>query len=336
MASPQRGVPGSPRVAVPGPLLGQVEGVEPGPQFLAQQQVGEGLVLGGEPLVAGPAAGRGHQVNGPVGRRGGAVQLAVGEQPRRGHRLVPVRRVPSVGGYRPGHLGRSGQHAGRPAQRLGQEVGWLEHRVGDAERVGLRTAQHAVLAERVLDDDLQRVLRADQVRQQVGATPAGQQAEEALGERDRGDPGGDRPVRAVQREFQAAAEGGAVHERERRHAQLTEPPEHRVPEPGDGQRLVPRGDQRGAAQVGADREDERLAGDPHGGDVGPRRHRVQRAVQREQPGRAERARPGVVEPVVQRDERHRAGAVGQFHVAHQRPGDDFLREQRGEKRRVRH
>ena len=56
----------------------------------------------------------------------------------------------------------------------------------------------------------------------------------------------------------------------------------------------------------------------------------------EQPGRAERVRPGVVAPVVQRDERHRAGAVGQLHVAHQRPGDDFITEQRGEKRRVRH
>jgi hypothetical protein len=140
----------------------------------------------------------------------------------------------------------------------------------------------------------------------------------------------------VQRQFQAAAEGGAVHERERRHAQLAEPPEHRVPEPGDGQRLVPRGDQRGAAQIGADREDERLAGDPDRGDVGSRRHRVQRVVQREQPGRAERVRPGVVAPVVQRNERHCAGAVGQLHVAHQRPGDDFIREQRGEKRRVRH
>ncbi len=271
------------------------------------------------------------------------MQLAVGEQPRRGHRLVPARRVPSLRGDRPGHLGRSGQHPGGPAQRLGQEVGRGEHRVGDPEREGLRTPQHAVLAERVLDDDLERLGRAGQVRQQVGAAPAGQQAEEALGERDRGDPGGDRPVRAVQREFQAAAERGAVHERERRHAQLGEPPEHRVPEPGDGQRLVPRGDQRGAAQVGADREDERLAGDPDRGDTllpGLRRasgrDRVQRVVQREQPGRAERVRPGVVAPVVQRDERHRAGPVGQLHVAHQRPGDDFLREQRGEKRRVRH
>jgi hypothetical protein len=72
------------------------------------------------------------------------------------------------------------------------------------------------------------------------------------------------------------------------------------------------------------------------GDVGAGRHRVQRVAQRHQPGRAERARPGVVAPVVQRDERHRASPVGQFHVAHQRPGDDFLREQRGEKRRVSH
>ena len=41
----------------PGPLLHQVERVEPGAQLLAEQQVGERLVLGGEPLVAGRGRG---------------------------------------------------------------------------------------------------------------------------------------------------------------------------------------------------------------------------------------------------------------------------------------
>jgi len=148
------------------------------------------------------------------------VQLAVGEQPGRRGGGVPVLRR-----HRPGDFGRAGQHPGRPAQRLGQEVGGLEHRVGDAEREGLRAVQHAVLAEGVLDDHLQRGFRADQARQQVGAAPAGQQAEEALGERDRGDAGGDGLVGAVQRELEPAAQGRAVHERERGDPQLAEPPE---------------------------------------------------------------------------------------------------------------
>ena len=179
--------------------------------------------------------------------------------------------------------------------------------------------------------------RADQARQQVGAAPAGQQAQEALGERDRGHARGDRPVRAVQRELEAAAERRAVHERERRHAQLAEPPEHRVPEPADGQRLVPRADQRGPGQVRADREDERLAGDADRGDTlfpglrrGPGRHLLERVAQRDQPRRAERIRPRVVVPVVQRDERHRARPVGQFHVADESPGDHFTGKQRGD------
>ena len=75
-----------------GPLLGQVEGVKPGPQFVAEQQVGEPVVFGGEPLVAAPAAGRRHQVDGPVGSGRGAVQLAVREEPRPGDGLVPFLR----------------------------------------------------------------------------------------------------------------------------------------------------------------------------------------------------------------------------------------------------
>ena len=46
----------------------------------------------------------------------------------------------------------------------------------------------------------------DQPGQQVGAAPAGHEAEEALGEGDHRRAGGDRPVGAVQRDLEAAAE----------------------------------------------------------------------------------------------------------------------------------
>src|ERR1039457_4085598 len=73
-----------------GPLLGEVERVQASVQLVAEQQVREPLVLGGEPVVPAAVARGGDQVDGPVGRGGGAVQLAVREEPRRRDRGVPV------------------------------------------------------------------------------------------------------------------------------------------------------------------------------------------------------------------------------------------------------
>ena len=76
-----------------GALLHQVERVQPGPQLVRQQQVGQGLVLGGEPLVAGGGPGGRDQVERPVRGGRGAVQLAVGEEPGGGDGGVPRGRV---------------------------------------------------------------------------------------------------------------------------------------------------------------------------------------------------------------------------------------------------
>jgi hypothetical protein len=123
-----------------------------------------------EALVPAAVPGPGDQVQPAVGGGRGAVQLAVGEEPGRDDGGVPVR-----GGSDRRTLDdeAAGEHTGGPAQRLLQEVGRLEHGIGHPQPEGLRAAQHLVLAERVLDDDLQRPRRADQVRQQIGAAPAG-------------------------------------------------------------------------------------------------------------------------------------------------------------------
>ena len=232
---------------------------------------------------------------------------------------------------------RAGQHPGRPAERLLEEVGGLEHRVGDAERVRLGPADHLVLVERVLDDQLQRGGRADEPGQQVGAAPAGDQAEEALGEGDHRHAGGDRAVGAVQRDLEPAAERDPVDEAERRHRQLAQPAEDRVAERPDAGRPLPRdrrvdaggGDRRArAVQVGAGREDERLAGHADGGDLARRRpggDRVEGRVERQQPLRAERARLGVVVPVVQGDQREHADGP-EVDVADGRAGHHLARE----------
>ena len=306
----------------PGALLGQVEGVQAGCQLIAHDQVGQGLVLGGERLVPAAVLRRRDQLQRPVGGGGSTVQLAVGEEPGRADGGVPV----FVNGG-PADDDAAGQHAGRPAQRLLQEVGGLEHGVRDAELEGLRAAQHPVLAERVLDDDLQRPGRADQPGQQVGAAPARHQAEERLGQRHGRDTGRDRAVRAVQRDLDPAAHRRAVDERERRDVQLAQAAEHRVAEPADALGLVPAADQADPLEVGADREDERLAGDADRGDVVPGGHRVDGVVQLEQARGAERARLGVVEAVVQGDQGERPSAAGQVDVTDVGVRDDLARVQ---------
>ena len=59
-----------------GAPLHQVEGVEPGAQLVAHDQVGERLVLGGEALVVRRGAGELDQLERAVGRRRRAVHLA--------------------------------------------------------------------------------------------------------------------------------------------------------------------------------------------------------------------------------------------------------------------
>ena len=195
----------------------------------------------------------------------------------------------------------------------------------------LRAAQHLVLVQRVLDDDLEGLLGADQARQQVGPAPAGHEPEEALRQRHRRHARGDRPVRAVQRHLDAAAHRRAVHERERGHRQLAETAEHRRGPAGRSAIACSRSvDQRHAAQVRADREDERLAGHADRDQVVARRDRVQRGVQRGQAAGPERVRLGVVEAVVERDQRHRARAVRQLDVAYARVRDDLVAEDLGD------
>ena len=65
-----------------------------------------------------------------------------------------------------------------PVQGLFDEVGLLEHRVGDAEVKHLFGLEHAVLTQRVLDDDRTSPVGTDQVGQQVVVFPARDEAQE--------------------------------------------------------------------------------------------------------------------------------------------------------------
>ena len=80
------------------------------------------------------------------------------------------------------HGDRAVQHPGQPGQRLLQVVGGIQHDVDHAQPQRVLRLHHPVLVERVLDDDGDRVLRPGDPREQLGAAPAGQDAEEDLGQ----------------------------------------------------------------------------------------------------------------------------------------------------------
>ena len=85
-----------------------------------------------------------------------------------------------------------------------------------------------------------------------------------------------------------------------------------------------------ALEVGADGEDERLAGDADADDLaalGGRLDGVDGLTQLHQAAGAEGVRLGVVEAVVQRDQRELAGVPGQVEELDRRLGDDLVREE---------
>ena len=160
----------------------------------------------------------GHQLQRPVRGRRGAGDLAVGERPCRGQCGVPRPRPGRSPGASTAEL--AGHDLAGPVQRAFQEVRAVEQRVGQCRartRLGAVRASGSGSAEfSMITCD--RAVGPDQVGQQVRPTPAGDQAEEAFGQRD---PGGGRwtPSGSAQCsvDLQPTAERHAVDEREGRH-----------------------------------------------------------------------------------------------------------------------
>ncbi len=312
-----------------GALLHQVEGVDARAQLAAHDEVGQRRVLGVEAGLQVARLGGGDDVQRAVGGGSGAVHLGVRDEAALGDGRVPgLAAVDLVAD----DLGGAVQDVRGPQERLLQEVRALEQRVGDAQVEDLLAAQLLVLVERVLDDHRDRALGADQVRQDGAAAPAGNQAEEDLGQREGRDGLRDGAVGAVQTDLDAAAHGRAVVVREGRDRQRREALEDVVAALADGERLVVLLQQLDTLEVGADREDERLAGDARADDGagdGLLLDLVDRRVQVGERLRTEGGRLGVVEAVVQRDEREAPGAERQVQVADVRGRDDLVREQLG-------
>ena len=70
------------------------------------------------------------------------------------------------------------------SERLVEELDRLEQHLGESGLEGLLRAQHPVLAEGVLDDELHGLLGADELRDELRAAPAGDEPEKDLGARE--------------------------------------------------------------------------------------------------------------------------------------------------------
>ena len=173
------------------------------------------------------------------------------------------------------------------------------------------------------DDHLRGRGDADQVRQQLGAAPAGHQTDRDLGQRERGGAGGDGPVVAVQRHLEAAAHRRTVDERERRDRESLSRLKTRCPSRPSSS-ACSRSVSSGMPVMSA--PTQKMYGLPVSAtNVGAAATASSmRRLQARQAAGAERVGLGVVEAVVQGDERG-APARRQVDEAQQRLGHDLVR-----------
>ena len=302
-------------------------------ELVACDEVGEHLVLALEALGTGSALGGLHEVEGGVRRQRHRADSALQHLRGDADGGIPLDQALDLAGLvRALDLDASGDHVVGPPERVLEVVDRREDRVGDAEVEGVLALEGAVLLQRVLDDDLERVLDADEVREDRRAAPAGDETEEHLGQRERRRRCIDGAVVGVQADLESATERQAVVEHERRHADGGELSERVVAELHELLRGLLVGDLGDLRKVGAGCEDERLSGDGHRVDLAgscPRVQLVEHLRVLEQRGRPERVRSCVVSAVVEGDQRERL-ARGKGDVAHVRVRDHLVVTREGD------
>ena len=311
-----------------GALLHQVEGVDAGAELVTRDEVGQGVILGGEArLPVGVLRGL-DELEGLVGGVGDASDAAREGLLRDADGDIPLREPFDLARLVLAlDLGLARDHGVCPRDRILEEVGWREDRVGNAEVEGLLGAEHPVVLERVRDDDLEGVLDTDQVGQQPRAAPTRDQSEEHLGQRERRRGAVDRAVVGVEADLHATTEREPVREDERGHAELGELAQRPVPQLGHLLAGFIVRDVVDLREIGPGREDERLARDGDAVDLAllrARRLLVENLGETQQGVRAQRVGPGVVLAVVERDEGEGLAARDRD-IAHERVRDDLVR-----------
>ena len=188
------------RLALRAPL-DEVEGVDRRLRLVSGQQLCDRLLLLAVALLDRPRRGALDQVERAIRGGGGAVHGVVDVRARAAHDRL------ELGPVRLAALDRRLHELEREGDRLVDELDRLEQPVGEAELDRVLRLEQPVLAERVRDDELDRLLRADQARRELRAAPGGEEAEEDLGEAEVAHRARDRAGRAVQRELEARRRG---------------------------------------------------------------------------------------------------------------------------------
>jgi hypothetical protein len=206
-----------------GPFLHEIkEGINRGTELVGLHEACQRFAFERGRLGLGQGAVRRHDVQHLGWRRGGIGRFGFDDGAARSHGVRPARGNCRVGGIDGGGPFRccARNNAASPGDRLRQEILRLEQRIRDAELEGFGAGQCAVVVQRVLDHHLHRILRPDQPRQKVHASPSGHQPQEGLGKCQRPGTRGHRAVGGLQGDFQAAAKCHAVDEGEAGNAQV--------------------------------------------------------------------------------------------------------------------
>lgn len=316
------------------------EGIDARPELVGEQERRQRVLLCGEPRVEVVVPDSSQDVERPVRRRTSTVDHRVQALARDRQRAVPhLLRLT----LRTGHAHLAAHHRGSPDDRLLEEVGRVEERVGDPDRERLSSLVRLV-RRRTSDDDLERLLQPHDPWEVVAPAPPRDETESRLRQPDRGNVARDRPVRTAQRDLQPTTERDTVDEPERRDAHLGEQAVRIVPRRCEVLRSIGAGQLLRARQIGAGHEEVRLPGDSGRDDLscrGTARHLRERERELSEPLLTEGRRFGVVEPVVERDERERARASREGDVPDVRMGHALRARGRGGRvllscRRVRH
>ena len=181
-----------------------------------------------------------------------------------------------------------------------------KHGVGEALLERLRPGEHPVLAQRVLDDELDRLLGADEPGDELRAAPPGNEAEKDLRASEVPDRRGDRPVVAMERDLDSAPERRAVDRGEGDEGKLAQAAEELVPCLASLAGALG-SDLSELVDVRADGEDEGLSGEQEPAPVS-RSQVAEHLVERAQSLLAEGVRLLPVLAVVHRHERDRTDA----------------------------
>ncbi len=219
---------------------------------LPGQELGDRLLFLAVALLDRPRRGALDQVERTVGGGRGAVDGVVDVRSRAAHDGLELRPVGLTA------FDRCLDELERERDRFIDELYRLEQPFGEAELHRVLRLQQPVLAQRIRDDELDGLLRADQLRRELRAAPRGEEPEEDFREAEVSDGRGDRARRAVQRKLEAAAEARAVDRRHGRKRQGADAEEKLVAGAAAlGRRF--RCDLRELVDVGAGAKPERLA-----------------------------------------------------------------------------